>query len=397
MITSCSVCGGKTLTPTITYGPIPLCDAYAADETTAKAVNKFDVNTVTCAACKHAELSVKPPEEQIYANYKYFTSNSPDLDAHFIDYAAWIATRLQLSQGAVHMDVGCNDGLLLDKTKERGFVPMGIDPSPAALNAQKKGHQVYQAYMNDALIDQQNLAGVADVITCNNMIANVRDLTGFGKCLFRMLKPGGAVIVETLHYPLVLRNSVYEMINHEHYHYFSISSIKRFFETLGLELISVDHVATKGGNMRCVARKPTVAAVELKVDATLADAEANIDMKSFLDTIEKTRASLAATVAEARKHGPVAGFGSFAGSTILAYLMGLYGKIDFLVDDNPARHGMRAPGTGIPVISPADYYQRKPALTVIFAWRFGPQIADKHRAQLQAGHKFILANAGKAI
>jgi 2-polyprenyl-3-methyl-5-hydroxy-6-metoxy-1,4-benzoquinol methylase len=396
MITSCSVCGGQALTPTITYGPIPLCDAYATDETAAKAVNKFEVNTVTCSACTHAELSVKPPEEQIYANYKYFSSNSPDLDAHFTDYAAWIVDRLKLDTGAVHMDVGCNDGLLLDKTKAVGFKPMGIDPSPAALNAQRKGYQVYQAYMNGALIDAQNLDGVADVITCNNMMANVRDLMGFGKCLFKMLKPGGAVIVETLHYPLVLRNSVYEMINHEHYHYFSISSIGRFFELLGLELVSVDHVATKGGNMRCIARRPGSTKVQPQINPTLADAEAKTDVKGFLDTLEETRAALATVVNDARKRGPVAGFGSFAGSTILTYLMGLNGKIDFLVDDSPARHGMRAPGTGIPVISPADYYRRNPAATIIFAWRFGRQITDKHHSNLPPSHIFIMANTGKA-
>ena len=57
---------------------------------------------------------------------EYFSSNSPDLNAHFTEYADWIKTRLKLPAGSVHMDVGCNDGLLLQKTQSVGYSPLGI-------------------------------------------------------------------------------------------------------------------------------------------------------------------------------------------------------------------------------------------------------------------------------
>jgi 2-polyprenyl-3-methyl-5-hydroxy-6-metoxy-1,4-benzoquinol methylase len=399
MAIPCSVCGSRNSQPSVTYGPIPLCDAYAADRASAAAVRAYNVDAVTCRDCGHSELAEKPPEDEIYANYKYFSSNSPDLDEHFAGYASWIMDRLKLQPGATHMDVGCNDGMLLGKTQALGLRSMGIDPSPAAAHAAAKGLDVFHGYLNEEVVSQRELDGVADVVSCNNVLANVRDLIGFGRCIDRMLKKDGAFVVETLHYPTLLRNRVFEMINHEHYHYFSVGSIGRYFSRLGLELVSCEHVATKGANMRCVARKVGRSGhgEPAKIDPLLSGTEAHIAMEAFTRTLEDTRVSIRSMIDQARSRGPIAGFGSSAGTTILMYLLGIPDQLDYLVDDNPSRHGFFAPGSGLPVISPADYYRSNPGLTIIFAWRFAEQIAKKHRQNLASTHDFILANTATAV
>jgi 2-polyprenyl-3-methyl-5-hydroxy-6-metoxy-1,4-benzoquinol methylase len=361
------------------------------------AVPTYEVNAVTCKACSHTELADKAPEEQIYIDYKYYSSNSPDLNEHFTEYAEWLRSRLDLKAGAVHMDVGCNDGLLLEKTRYGGFGTVGIDPSPAATHAAEKGFKVYKDFLTEHLIRRNMLEESADVITCNNMMANVRDLNGFGRCLNRMLKKNGCVVVETLHFPTLVRNAVFEMINHEHYHYFSARSICQYFESIGLKPVSCDRTATKGGNMRCVARKISSSSGAAAIDPKLGEAEANIDMKRFLSILETARDTLSHKIEEARDRGPIAGFGAVGGSTILMYLLKLQDNVEFFVDDHPSRHGCFVPGSGIPVISPEEYHKRKPGLTILFAWRFGRQIAAKHQSSMPAGHEFLLANTGEAL
>ncbi len=397
MTQQCSVCGNQNLEPCVDYGAIPLCDSYSRDREKALAVPSFEIVVVSCTACRHMELKEKPPEELIYLDYNYFSSNSPDLDAHFAEYARWMKATLGLPADALHIDVGCNDGLLLEKSRGEGFRGEGVDPSPAADRAAAKGFEIHKCFLSADIVAAKRLAAKADVITCNNMMANIRELLAFGRTIFDMLKPGGYLIVETLHFPMLVRNLVFEMINHEHYHYFSVSSIGRFFERLGLQLVSCERTATKGANMRCLARKPlpgALAASPPKIDAALAEAESKLDMAGFIGTLGTARASLASRIASSRQRGPIAGFGAAAPSTIILYLMGLQDQVDFFVDDNPVRHGMFAPGSGIPVISPGEYYARKPALTVLLAWRFGPQIASKHRRNLPADHKFLMANTG---
>lgn len=398
MTIPCTVCGTTSKSTKVNYGPVPLCDDFQETETAAKDAPAFDISVVTCPNCKHSELTEKPPEDIIYANYKYFSSNSPDLDAHFTDYAKWIVDKLEIPEGSMHIDVGCNDGLLLSKSRNLGLDTAGIDPSPAALDAMKKGLNVVQGYLSDELVSKNSFTNSADVITCNNVIANIRDLLGFGHCISSMLKDGGYFVIETLHYPTLLQKSVYEMVNHEHYHYFSVESVITFLKRIGLELIFCDHVPTKGANARWVARKiPSGGAPETIVDPILAAAEADASSEAFMNDLDQARERIHALISEKHDDSPVAGFGSSAGTTILKYILGLQDKIDFLVDDNPSRHGLHAPGSGIPVISPAEYHAREMALTVIFAWRFGEIIAKKHASNLNSEHCFVQANTGQIV
>jgi SAM-dependent methyltransferase len=398
MSINCTVCGSTSQSTKVNYGPVPLCDDFQDTEKEAKNASAFAISVVTCPNCNHSELLEKPPEDIIYANYKYFSSNSPDLDSHFTNYASWIVNTLGVPPGSMHIDVGCNDGLLLSKSRDLGLNTAGIDPSPAALDAAKKGLDIVQGYLSKDIVDQNGLANRADVITCNNVIANIRDLLDFGHCISSMLKEGGYFVIETLHYPTLLQKNVYEMVNHEHYHYFSVDSVVVFLKSIGLRLISCDHVPTKGANARWVAQKLSGGdAPKPIIDPILADAEAGASPESFMNDLESARKSIKSLINEVNGKGPVAGFGSSAGTTILKYILGLQDKTEFLVDDNPSRHGLYAPGSGIPIISPAEYYSREPALTVIFAWRFGQIIATKHTSKVGAEHKFVQANTGQLV
>ncbi len=400
MTASCSVCGTPSGDPEFSYGPIPLCDSYSDSAATAASAPKFDISVVRCTKCNHSELLEKPPEEIIYSDYTYFSRMSPDLDQHFTSYAKWMADTLDLPENPRHIDVGCNDGLLLCKSRDLGMEPFGIDPSPAVHEAAKLGLNVVEGYLNPSLVRQHNLTESADVITCNNMMANVRNLTEFGECLDAMLKPGGYLVVQTLHYGMLLQNRVYEMINHEHYHYFSVSSLNEFARRLGLDFVSVLHVPTKGASMRWVARKPVDGehtTTQTSIDPLLQKPENKDVSGEFMGDLEAAKSRIKDLISSLDENTSVAGFGSSAGTTILTKLLDLEGKIDFLVDDNDSRHGFYSPGTAVEVVSPETYYEKAPALTINFAWRFAEMIAEKHGGKLPANHRFVMANSGEVL
>ncbi|MFT6069486.1 MAG: 2-polyprenyl-3-methyl-5-hydroxy-6-metoxy-1,4-benzoquinol methylase [Bacteriovoracaceae bacterium] len=397
----CSVCYNDDLQSIIEFGDIPLCDGYSKEIETAKGTPKFNITVVHCSKCNHAELDLKPPESMIYSNYNYFSSNSPDLDEHFISYANWINAKLGTAN-AVHLDVGCNDGLLLDKSAKLGFSTVGIDPAPAGSIAKEKGHDFYSGYFNTDIVTENKLEASADILTCNNILANVRDLTGYAKAANLILKNDGFFVAETLHFPTLMKNLVFEMVNHEHYHYFSTRSMMKLYNSAGFELISCELVPTKGGNMRCMGRKRnldgspfTQSYDSVQVDPKLAETESNEKAPAFNSAFENAREKLLTIVKDGDKKVEVAGFGAVAGSIILSYLMGIEDNVDYFVDDNTSRHGFYSPGIGSQVISPADYYERKPDVTILLAWRFAKQITDKHRKNMPAHHKFIMANTGE--
>ena len=63
----------------------------------------------------------------------------------------------------------------------------------------------------------------------NNCLANIRDLHSFARNVFKLLEDDGILSIETGYLPLQATNRAIEMINHEHYHYFSLRSIIQLF------------------------------------------------------------------------------------------------------------------------------------------------------------------------
>ena len=91
-------------------------------------------------------------------------------------------------------------------------------------------------------------------------------------------------------------------------------------------------------------------------------------------------------------HGQqVAGLASPSGTTTLLPQFGLENKIDFLVDDDPRKGKVMAgPGYDIPILPPAALYERKPAVVVVFAWRYVDPIRAKHPRYFADGGKFVV-------
>ena len=87
----------------------------------------------------------------------------------------------------------------------------------------------------------------------------------------------------------------------------------------------------------------------------------------------------------------MAGYGISVGTTTLLPQFGLENKIDFLVYDDPRKGTVMAgPGYDIPILPPAALYERKPALVVVFAWRYVDPIRAKHARYFADGGKFVV-------
>ena len=145
----CTVCGSPKTEKIIEYGDIPLCDKFFGNKDIARSVKKFNITVQHCFVCSHSELIEKVPKEKIYSDYIYKSTSSPDLKKHFAEYATW-ADELMPKRSNVrkHMDIGCNDGLLLDETWNKGFETTGIDPSPIAKSVHKDKHTIINEYFS---------------------------------------------------------------------------------------------------------------------------------------------------------------------------------------------------------------------------------------------------------
>ena len=352
-----------------------------------------------CRECGHLQiLHVGNPEIQ-YRNYVYTTSLSLGLREHFAAYANDVISRHAIVPGSLIVELGSNDGSLLGFFKERGMKVQGVDPAVAiARRATEQGIETIADFFTDEVGDQiRQTRGAARVVIANNMIANVDNLDPLVTGIRNVLADNGLFIFETQYGVDVTEKNLLDTVYHEHLSYFNIKPLTRFFARFGMQVIDVQHIWTKGGSIRVTVQRAGRSRPTSEVARFIAvEDRLGVDQPAYyaayMRRITAIRNELIDIADACRTRGrQVAGYGVSVGTTTLLPQLGLENRIDFLVDDDPKKATIMAgPGYDIPILPPATLYERKPAIVVVFAWRYIDPIRAKHPRYFAEGGKFIV-------
>ena len=384
---ACSICGSTNLKKLFSLGDIPLCDNYSQSIEEAKDQKLYPISVFNCLDCGHGELEFKAPEQEIYSEYIYRTSESPGLVSHFQEYAESVSSlysryfniNLKNKQSLKSLDIGGNDGVLADCLSKCGFNSTVLDPSPAVKFCPDHVNSIQDYLSIDTASKLKISTGSYQLITANNVIANIRDIHGFFGGLHELLdQDSGMIVLESGNFPLMLTNNVVEMFNHEHYHYFSYSSLSKLCKQHGLRITDFCCTGSKGGSFRCVIVNASNLACPSFTPLTnyedlIFQRDFTLSSKKLLESLQAQRVKIN------RLSSPIVGFGAYAGGTILTYALGLENKIELLIDDNSSRHGLYSPSAAIRVAEPSAIRSLSNPSLVILAWRFNDMILKKHQ------------------
>ena len=284
--------------------------------------------------------------------------------------------------------------------KAKGMKVLGIDPGAAiAAEATAAGIETIAAFFDEELA-RRILAerGRAKLIVANNVIANIPDLAGAIRGVRALLADDGVFVFETQYGADVITGTLLDTIYHEHLSYFLVRPLTVFFAELGLELIHVLRVPTKGGSIRAtIQRAGGPRHVAPMVSALIAEEERlGLYAPEIYDAtakrIERIRSQLSAFVeAQARAGRAVAGYGASIGTCCQLHQFDLWDRIAFLIDDDHGKIGvLSGPNYEIPVRAPAALIEDNPAAVVLFAWRYADRIVENQRAYANRGGHFVL-------
>ena len=74
------------------------------------------------------------------------------------------------------LDIGCNDGSLLDIFSKKGSVTYGVDPTGAIKDASDQ-HKLFNRYFDASVASElKNTVGCFDFITFTNVFAHIENL-----------------------------------------------------------------------------------------------------------------------------------------------------------------------------------------------------------------------------
>lgn len=397
--TTCCICGSADLREILKMPPVPVSPNTGRSSDADGPPMSIPLDVYFCPVCSHVQLvDILSPELQ-YTDYRYTTSISLGLAAHFRSLYAYAMDAVAPQPGALVVEIGSNDGTVLSYFREGGMRVLGIDPAKSiAAAATERGIETIADFFTSSLssaIRAQH--GSASIVIANNVLANIDDPNEVVAGVTSLLADDGAFIFETQYGIDVFENNLIDTIYHEHISYFTVASCERLLERNGLSIQKVERIAIKGGSIRVTARKKTDGMIPDPGVAELLRRERDLGYDkvdrylAFADAASHQRARFAALIDDiVAGDGEVAAFGASVGCVTLLHYLGLTGKVAFIVDDNPLVDVLRGPGYAIPVMPPSVLRERRPAAVVILAWRYAAPIMQKHAFYKDSGGRFLI-------
>ena len=395
----CRLCDSAQVECVFQLEPSALAEWYLPPERAHEADQRFPLDLFLCRSCGHVQLFDLIDPERLFTNYVYTSASSPGLEQHFSRYAENVVGKLNLAPESLAVDVGSNDGTLLRQFAKRGMRVVGIDPATAiAKAATAAGIPTYNAFMEQETARKlvQDY-GLAKLCTANNVFAHNDHLGDMAEAIASLLDQDGVFVFEVSYLLDTVEGLVFDFIYHEHLCYHSVKPLDIFLRRHGLHLFDVERSPSKGGSLRAFAQKlgghrPVASRVgefiALEEAARLRDPSM---YRSYIQRVNSLRDQTVEYLQGERARGAtIAGYGASATVTTLLHHFKIGQLFDFLVDDNPIRHGTLSPGYRIPVKHPQALYQDKPDIVVVLAWRFAQSILNQHPAYLRQGGKFVV-------
>ncbi|MCD6074809.1 MAG: SAM-dependent methyltransferase [Rhodospirillales bacterium] len=398
--TNCRLCGSSHLVRVLELAPTPPANAFVPADKLAERQPCYPLDVWFCEQCAHLQLLDVVDPEILFRDYVYVSGTSSSFVRHFQHYAEDCIARFNPIKGALAVDIGSNDGSLLQFFKAAGMDVLGIDPAvKIAEGATARGLETWPEFI-DAGVARRILdkKGPAALVTANNVFAHVDDLTGFAESVRDILAPDGVFVFEVSYAGDVHRDVLFDTIYHEHLDYHTVKPLIPFFAARGMELFSVKRVPTHGGSIRAFVQR---AGGPHKNDGSVAamcadEHERRLDVKegwiAFADRIDALGAELTALLLRLKGEGKrIAGFGAPAKATTLMYKFGLdRDVIDYIIDDSPLKQDLYTPGKHVPVVSWSDGVAARPDYLVVLAWNFADAIIASHQPYREAGGHFIV-------
>src|SRR5258706_4023788 len=125
--TSCRLCDSASLEKVIDFAPSVPVDNYRPRLHKHIESKAYGMDLYLCRSCGHAQLLEVVDPDILYGEYIYTSASSPGLEKHFNDLVENIFGSIRLASTDLVVDVGCNDGLLLEIIRKKGVRTLGID------------------------------------------------------------------------------------------------------------------------------------------------------------------------------------------------------------------------------------------------------------------------------
>ena len=370
----CRCCGNTKLKRVVSLGYQPLANNLINKRDEKCELYPLEVNY--CQKCHNCQLSVAVDPKKMFSNYLYTSSTSKVFRNHFVEAAKKYSKELKLIKNKSYIiDIGSNDGVALKPFKDLGFKKLlGIEPAKnLAKLANKNKIKTFNGFLEKRNI--KKIKKNADLILASNVFAHSDKLKEMAQCMFSLLSKKGTIILEVQYLMNTLKDLTFDNIYHEHYNYWSLTSLVYFFNQFDAKIFKSEKVDTHGGSLRVYIKKGKQIKIESSVKKMLKDEEEfgikNFKTyKKFGEKVYQIRENVLKNIKNLKNNNKtIIGYGAPAKATTALNFFGISKEIDFIVEDNKLKHNKFIPGVKIPIKSKKIVKNNNNTM-VVLAWNF---------------------------
>ncbi|MFQ5874345.1 MAG: methyltransferase domain-containing protein [Dehalococcoidia bacterium] len=398
----CRFCGAPLHVTFVDLGVSPLANRYLESHELNREELFYPLRAYICAECLLVQLEEFESPVRIFSDYAYFSSYSESWLEHAREYVRKAIKRFRLDDESLVIEIGSNDGYLLQYLVREGIPVLGIEPAAnVAPAAEEKGVPTLIRFFSKELAEELTVEGrLPDLLLGNNVLAHVPELNNFVAGMKVLLRPGGVITMEFPHLQRLIEQNQFDTIYHEHFSYFSLSTARRILEAHGLRIFDVEELPTHGGSLRIYAchaeenSEPPAPSVSDVVAGEEASGLATLEgYLSFSERVRDIKLAVLEFLIEAKRDGrAIAAYGAPAkGNTLLNYCGIGTDFIEYTVDRNPVKQGRFLPGSRIPIHSPAKIAETRPDYVLILPWNLKEEIVGQMSHIREWGGKFVVA------
>jgi methylation protein EvaC len=381
----CLICDSE-YSSFVDFGFMPIANAFATEKQ-IKNEYTFSMKVGFCGNCYMVQLVEQPEREKMFhENYAFFSSTSSYMKEHFKLFANSVSELQDLNEDSFVVEVGCNDGILLENFIIDNIPCLGIEPSKnVAQVAMEKGIEVITHFFDRPLAENiLQSYQKADVILSANVMCHIPYMHSIYDGVKTLLKEDGVFMFEDPYLGEIIEKTSFDQIYDEHVFLFSALSVKYLANMHDLELVNVEPQITHGGSMRYTIAHKGIKKVSQNVVKLIGqEKKLGLDKKQsylgFTDNINKIKNDLINLLTKLKNDGKrVVAYGATSKSTTVTNYFGITPDlVECIYDTTPIKQNKLSPGAHIPILPYDQFRQSDPDYVLLFAWNHATEIMKK--------------------
>ena len=367
----CRICHSEKISEVIDLGKQPLANKYPKNKFEVKTEKKFSLKILFCKNCRSGQIKKIINRNILFEDYYYLSSVNKKLKEHFAKLA------LKIKKYNFVVDVGSNDGVLLEPLKKLKVKSIGIDPSiNVGKIANDRGLETFIGFFNNKIIKKVlKKYQKPDLIVASSVVTHLENPIQFSKDIKSFLKKNGTLIIEIEYLQNFLKNLEFERFYFDRPFYYSANSINQLFKNVDMTLYDIEKINVHGGSLRCYIKNSLSPKITNRCKNILNYENQNLNINAFKffnkQIYLNAKILKDKLISLNKRELTIIGYGSPARVSTITNVAKIDSNlIRYIIDDSPLKQNRFSPGMHIKILPRKKNINKNIDIVLVFAYEY---------------------------